>query len=363
MLERAEIDRWSRDNREGYQRPPLERRLKPRKGSIVRYLLEEAGIFPTSVLLNIREKIEFKEERKISEKISYGTLRIPDNVKLWIIDGQHRIEALKRAEAEKPKFANYPIPVSILNLQSRFDEMLLFYIVNSRQQRIPTVIAYRQLQKMYEQVKIAEQYKWVKEVILGRVQERQAIAAMIVDFLADDETSLFYGRIKYPGEEWEEDRHLVEDEVLIRYISKLLSDKTFEHMEPEEVATLLVDYWSAIKELYPRCFIPMERANYTLLKHNGIAAFTYLFPTVYSISAREASINFNTMKKLLSYLQRDVDSNELDPDFRRPIDELWWSRAHGPSIARAGGEATFNLVAKNMAKKIHILYKSEKKGG
>ena len=86
-------------------------------------------------------------------------MKIPDNAILWIIDGQHRIEALKRAEAEKPEFKEYPVPVSILSLQNRFDEMLLFHIVNSRQQRIPTVIAYRQLQKMYEKVKIEEQYK------------------------------------------------------------------------------------------------------------------------------------------------------------------------------------------------------------
>ena len=40
---------------------------------------------------------------------------------------------------------------------------------------------------------------------MGKVQERQAIAAMIVDFLAEDGASPFCGRIKYPGEEWEVD--------------------------------------------------------------------------------------------------------------------------------------------------------------
>ncbi|HIE14071.1 TPA: DGQHR domain-containing protein [Candidatus Bathyarchaeota archaeon] len=140
-------------------RPPLDRHLRLKKGSIVRYLLEEAGVFPTSVLLNIREKLDFEEKAQVAENIGYGVLKIPDNAILWIIDGQHRIEALKRAEAEKPEFKEYPVPVSILSLQNRFDEMLLFHIVNSRQQRIPTVIAYRQLQKMYEKVKIEEQYK------------------------------------------------------------------------------------------------------------------------------------------------------------------------------------------------------------
>ena len=148
---RADIDRWTKTNREGYQRPPLESRLRPTgRASIIRYLLKEAGILPTSVLLNIRCKLKFREEGKITDEISFGKLIIPDNEKLWIVDGQHRLEALKRATSLRPEFAEYPVPVTIMDLDNRFEEMLLFYIVNSRQKRIPTDIAYRHLQSMVE---------------------------------------------------------------------------------------------------------------------------------------------------------------------------------------------------------------------
>ncbi|MEM2260747.1 MAG: DGQHR domain-containing protein [Candidatus Methanomethylicaceae archaeon] len=354
ILEKAVIDRWSRDNRKGYQRPPLERRLKPGKGSIVEYILKELGVFPTSVLLNIRGEIKFMENEKITENVSIGKLILPENEKLWIIDGQHRIEALKRTVREKPELEDYPLPVSILNLRDpdRFEEMLLFYIVNSRQKRIPTDVAYRHLQAMIEKVKIEEKHKWVKEAILGPSQERQGIAAEIVDYLDENEESPFYNKIIFLGEEPERGK-LIEDSVMIRYISKLLTDATLGPMPPEEIANLLIDYWNAIKELYPNCFDPQLKDNYTLLKHTGIASFTYLFPTIYGLCARKSSVNKETMKKYLSYLQEKIDDKELDPDFRGSINEDWWSRAYGPSIARTVGEATFKIIRDQMAKKIY----------
>ena len=358
ILEKAEIDRWSRDNRRGYQRPPLERRFGKGKGSIIEYILHELGVFPTSVLINVRGELKFVENEKITDNISLGKLMLPENEKLWIIDGQHRIEALKRTVRERPELENYPLPVSILNLKDpdRFEEMLLFYIVNSRQKKIPTDVAYRHLQRMVEKVKIEEKHKWVKEVILGASEERQGIAAEITDYLDENDESPFYNKIVYLGEEPERGK-VIEDSVLIRYISKLLSEAPFGQMLPEEVANLLIDYWNAIKELYPNCFDPQLKDNYTLLKHTGIASFTYLFPLIYSLCARKSSINKETMKEFLSYLQEELDDKELDPDFRRSINEDWWSRAHGPSIARATSEATFKIIRDQMAKKIQLIVK------
>jgi DGQHR domain-containing protein len=363
-LSNIQIDRWSKDNREGYQRPPEESRLKPEKGSIVRYLLDEMGIFPTSVLLNVRGKLEFKEENSVSKKISFGKLTISDDEELWIIDGQHRLEALKRTMDRQKDLLEYPVPVSITNFNERFKEMLLFYIVNSRQKRIKTELVYRQLQSMYEKVSIKEQYKWIKEVILGRMQERQAIAALIVDYLVENEDSPFYNRIRYLGEE-EEKRHLLDDTMLITYISKLKKELVFESMPPDMMADLLVYYWNAIKELYPKCFLEDTKGNYTLLKHTGVATFIYLFPIIYGHCAKDGDLSEDAMKEYLSCLREDltgkVNRSELaDPDFLRPIDEVWWSRAHGSSLARATSEATFNHIKNQMAKKIELVLKERR---
>jgi DGQHR domain-containing protein len=358
---RADYDRWSKENREGYQRPTMESRFRRTGGtSIVRYLLEEMGVFPTSVLLNARCDLNFNEELKITEKISYGKLMIPDNEKLWIVDGQHRLEALKRVTSIRSEFEKYPVPVTIMALKDKFEEMLLFYIVNSRQRKIPTDIAYRHLQSMVEKVEVKEQYTWIKNVLLGPEERRKGVAALIVDYLIEDLESPFYGRVRFVGED-RETWHLTDDSVLIRYVSKLLSEKTFSLMDPSAVADLLIQYWRAIEELYPSCFKEGESESYTLLKHTGIASLTYLFPTMYAYCMMEGDISMEKMKELLGYLKEEVDDPRLPLDYRIPIDERWWSRAHGPSIARATSEATFNEIAKNFAKKIEIVLERKKR--
>lgn len=361
MLSRmADIDRWTKNNREGYQRGPLESRLRPGKGTVTGYILNELGVFPTSILLGVREAITFKPERAVGANVKFGMLTIPDNTKLWIIDGQHRLEALKRAMGQKPELEDYPVPVSILNLRNKFEEMLIFYIVNSRQKGIPTSIAYRHLQSMIEKVRVEGKYKWIETAILTPKDERKGVAAMIVDFLNENEDSPFYDKICYPGEEFEKGRHLLKDEVLIRYISKILVEKTFSATSPEDMAFLLIDYWGALKELYPPCFGP-ESERYTLLKHTGVASFTYLFPYVYGICARMKDISKEKMMEILSILKQEMwNVNELHPDFRRPIDESWWSHDHGPSIARATSEANFTFIANSMARKIDIGMKLKK---
>ncbi|MEM1534827.1 MAG: hypothetical protein QXL60_06590, partial [Nitrososphaerota archaeon] len=243
----------------------------------------------------------------------------------------------------------------------KFDELVHFYIVNSRQKKIPTGIAYRHMQQMYEAVKIRATYQWLESVILGPKQERQALAAMVVDYLDTEPESPFAGRIRFRGEELEK-RHLIDDDVLIRYISTLLREKVLASMTVEELAELLIWYWSAIRELYPKAFKQEEKDNYTLLKHTGVASFTYLFPYIYGLCAKEGKIDKNSILAKLELLKKPIPSDspsasELDADFRRPIDEEWWSKDHGPSIARATSEATFRTISEKLAKKINILLK------
>jgi DGQHR domain-containing protein len=347
----ADIDRWSRENRYGYQRPPVEARFKTGRESIVTYLLEELGTFPTSVLINVRNDLIYTSKVKVSDEIELGEVTIPDGAKIIIIDGQHRIEALKRACGEKPELENYPLPVSLMNLKDKFDEMVHFYIVNSRQKGIPTDLVYKQLQIFSEKIALGER-EWLKKAILGPKERMIALATYVVDFLNEEPESPFSGRIQYVGET-REPHHLVRDFTLTQYISKILRERALSGLDPVVLARLLAEYWSAIKELYPSCF--EKPLGYTLLKTTGIACFTYLFPTIFSYCARDGDLTKERFKYYLSALREEVDAKELHVDFRRPIDEEWWSTAHGPSIARATGETMFNEITTNMAKKIEIV--------
>ena len=277
LAEKCKIDRWTPANRDGYQRAPSEYRIAR---EMIKYLFGEVGSYPTSILVNIRgNSCKFE---KIDEMygIEYGYLEIPDNETFYLIDGQHRIESLKRAlgiiRSFDPKLAteieNYPLPVSIMNVD-RFMEMLHFYIVNSRQRRVPTDLAFKLIQQMLRKggAKIARN-------IVGEAHEWKGRSVTIVDILNEDTRSPWYRRIQYLGEEKEE-HHIIRDSVFSRSLQYILKEATFRDLDDMTIAQYLMDYWRAIFELYPEVLENPKR--YTLISFTGINAFHMLFPVIY----------------------------------------------------------------------------------
>jgi DGQHR domain-containing protein len=95
-----QIDRWSKDKQSGYQRALADNRI----ASAMKYLLLEDGIYPTSVLLNVRGEVRFKKAHDVASNIEFGTLAIPnESLPMYIVDGQHRIASLKEV-ARSPYF-------------------------------------------------------------------------------------------------------------------------------------------------------------------------------------------------------------------------------------------------------------------
>jgi len=351
-LTRAVIDRWTRDNREGYQRATNERRFTPKgKQSIVSYLMREVGVFPTSVLLNVRGSLEFKPTMKVTDVMELGDITIQDDERLMIIDGQHRIEALKRSMYNEPDLKEYPVPVTLTNFDDKFDEMLNFYIVNSRQSKIPTDLVFRHLQTMMEK-SVLENKKWLNVAILGEKEERAAWATVIVDFLEEDDASPFKGKIQFTGEP-KEDHHLIRDFSLSVRILKILREKAFSQMDADVLAEKIADYWSVLKELYPLSFLNPK--THTLLKTTGLASYTNLFPSIFAMCASDGEVTKERFKFYLEMLKERIDNDRVGSEFQDPIDDNWWSSAYGPSISKATTEQMTSLITKNMAMKINIV--------
>ncbi len=349
LASKAEIYKRTPHRRDGYQRDLQQSRLGKGKLGVAGYILNQMGIFPTSILVNIRKeegKIEFTEEMKLGDNISVGTLNIPDHATWYIIDGQHRLEGLKIAMREKEELSQYPFIVTLTN-EDKFYEMLLFYIVNSRAKSVPTDLAYRILQGMLRQVKAPQ---WIEEELLKGADRRKAIAAMIVDYLNFDPRSPFAGRIQEVGEP-EKPNHITKDGTLTRYIALVLRERMFQDMMYEKVAEILIDYWNAIKETWPNCF--KNHREYMLLSTLGLSVMHRLFPVIYGYCIREGNVTKEGMKKYLSFLLEPTPEHR-DPDFKKPITEGWWHRVDGPGIIRGTGEGHYAEIAEKMAEKIAI---------
>mgnify|MGYP001086067584 CR=1 FL=1 len=356
IMSKETIHRRTPQRRDGYQRGLADARLGKGKLGVAGYMLNQMGVFPTSVLVNVRKKdatLDFEERNKLSANIVTGDLVVPDDVTWYVLDGQHRLEGLKIAMREKEDLAEYPVILTMTN-EDLFYEMLTFYLVNSRQKAVPTGLAYRILQRMLYDKKAP---KWIEQTIMTGADRRKAIAATIVDYLDRKPNSPFQGRIQEVGEP-RKPEDVTTDATLTRYVAKILRETAFSEMYDEDVADLLASYWGAIKDTYPDCF--QNPIRYVLLETLGLSSLSKVFPTIHGYCARDGSVSKENMQKYLGYLQEETPEH-TDPDFQKAITESWWHKTDGPGIIHGTGEGHYAEIARMFAQKISIVVQRERK--
>jgi DGQHR domain-containing protein len=151
-LDLFSIDIWDPKNvagRRGYQRTPDERRIK----SIAKYLERRSSIMPVAGLLNVRDKGRLKFRN--------GQLTIPDGVKIWVVDMQHRLKGLLRAREEDGlTTSSFSFPVVITEGLSQVDEAVQFYLINTKAKKMDVALTRRLLIENNKVKDIADVKPW-----------------------------------------------------------------------------------------------------------------------------------------------------------------------------------------------------------
>ena len=118
------------DPDQGYQRPPERSRIT----RIGTFLLQGSGngLYPNALLLGSRVPLKFDDMTRRLQLTSDSPLRV--------IDGQHRLEGLRYAIEEKGHLpsANMQIPVVILEVADRMEELEQFRIINGTAKSVRT---------------------------------------------------------------------------------------------------------------------------------------------------------------------------------------------------------------------------------
>ena len=131
LRKHIKVDYWGPDNDEGYQRPLVDRRLS----DVAKYVNEEEGVLPTSILVCVRDgdsdQPTFEVTEGSEEFAQRGILNIPEGATLWVVDGQHRVFGVGRAYERNGDIGlvDYPFPVTIMTGVDRYKEMNHFNIV------------------------------------------------------------------------------------------------------------------------------------------------------------------------------------------------------------------------------------------
>lgn len=282
LVYHTEVDVWHPDHQDGYQRAVS----LPRARKFSRYV--DTEISPPAILANIRDV----DKNKIN--YSNGQLEIPDEITLWLVDGQHRVAGLKELVDSAPdKYSDLQFPVIIMVGADVYEEAKQFVIINTSQKRVRTDLGERFILR---QAKIEGITKLLQKGI--RNLEWIPTAIQTVDQLNADDHSIWYNRIRLPNEP--KGVTIVSQKAFSDSLKPLLKeDEIFFGKPATFVAPVVNRYWEAIKEVCPEPFENPE--GYVMLKTTGVVTLHAILPKILRRIGNESpqkSDFVNVLKKI-----------------------------------------------------------------
>ncbi len=293
---KLEID----DPRQGYQRSAESRYKK-----FANYLLKSEYPFcPTAILLSARD-YDLKYDPKTS------TIELNSDMKLQIVDGQHRERGYSFAIYEKnaEELIGFETPIIIMYGIDKITEMKQFAIVNGTQKKVRLDLVNMILTQITEK----EGTKNINKRELARV-----VISRTVEELNNNEKSPWLDKIIMPNERAFTKKEIAEDPSLknkkivlatsfmtsLKPIYAYLGEHLFLKGDPKEQARafseIMIEFWNAIKSLVPEAF--EKPSKYVIQKTPGLFSLHTICKTILPRlhMARRAWIEFE-FKNLLQY--------------------------------------------------------------
>ncbi len=266
LITRGEVDKFIGGHPDGYQRNLSDSRAR----AFGRYI-DGGGISPASILLNIRDTSAIEEID--------GYINLPDDVTIWIVDGQHRVGGMKLAVERDPANAELEFPVIIMNEPTNYEEAKQFVIINKTQKGVRTDLAERFLMRAVQEEGREKLYETRESGALRGILKniewvRQAIE--ITDILNGDKKHPWYGQIQLPNAP--KVGTVVSQKAFSDSLEPILKDTSFQGKQVQQIASALGNYWDAINEL---CIDALGNPKeHVIQKTTGVFVLHKIFPRV-----------------------------------------------------------------------------------
>ena len=275
----ADLSRVGRDEDDtlkGFQRPEIRSHVK----GIVDYLNKGNVLFPNAIILAMSPQIKFAASRgtKASgdEGLSQsGTLTIPIYNEgqrfAWIVDGQQRSLAL----AQITKF-DIAVPVVGFVSDSLDMQREQFILVN-KAKPLPTRL-------------INELLPETNSISLPRDLTARRVPSEICNLLNRDPSSPFYKLIKRPSDKGSSTAVITDSAVVTMIRSSITNplgalapykSSSKEGADVEMMYRLLINFWTAVKVVFPKAWGADPR-NSRLMHSAGIIAMGVLMDRIYA---------------------------------------------------------------------------------
>ncbi len=283
--------------RTGYQRPPSTTRINQLKTELAQSRVD----LPTAVLLSLRD---FKRAKNIVERDGLTFLVLTDEV-LYVVDGQHRVEALIRLMKQDPdRWASYVLAATILLDANEMEEMEQFYVVNSTAKSVRTDLAFDLLKQQ------ADSNPILREALDERGHGWKVEGQTLVEELA--KTSVWKGRIRFPNEAPADTA--IGSAAMVNSLRSLLVTAYFQMISTPNQVMILDAFWQGVRRVLPDAFNDPEL--YAVQKTLGVNALHNVLVAVLEYvrsaghSVTDPDVYADLLSESLTSLEGETQSGE-----------------------------------------------------
>ena len=270
LCENGVIDTWDSAKGwdiqdQGYQRESDKKHFK----AIAKFLTgSESVLLPTSLLISARTAEQGQLAFAViseSGDHAFGYLEVPDAHPLYIVDGQHRMLGFKHAREElgQDSLGDFRLPVVILCDADKVGELTQFHLVNSRQKKIATNLAFALLGT------VVEDRPSIAQMLVGPrgAWKMRALTIAVALNEAKDPQNVWEGRISLPNEP----KTPTAAATLASFVNSLkpFFSRAYPHsLGNAELEGYLNKFWSALNAIMPKPF--KSPRDYVIQRTTGV---------------------------------------------------------------------------------------------
>ncbi len=311
LTSRYEIPRRDFRRKTGYQREVS----KSRVSKLVGDLLKKRVDLPTAVLLNLRD---YDPQTNLVRE-NGGVFFNPNGRNLFVVDGQHRIEALTRLVEDYPdEWNDFQIAFVCMLGATADEEMEEFYVVNSTAKSVRTDLALDLLRHL------AEKDPDIMDSLLESGESWKVEAQAVTEDLSS--ATVWRGRIRFPGEP--KGATTLRSNGFVASLRKPLTNHFFGAIQRQHRVQILDAFWRAVALVLPEAFA--DPGDYTLQKSTGVLVMNgLLIPAVEHLrSTGKSVIDSDSYVGMLEAPLYDLEGDTAAGGVAKGVD-FWRSGAEG----------------------------------
>lgn len=289
----------------GYQRKPQDVRVK----RFVSELLKGQTDVPTSVLLNVRDGAEtlLKGDEKTGYFLDLSASQ-KEGIKLFVVDGQHRILAFERLYRESPeRWGDHKLQFVLMLGAREREEVNQFYIVNTTAKSVKTDLAFDLLKQR------ADADGKVMNDAIEKGMDWKIAAQGIVDELYAT-SPVWKGRIQLANQE--RGRAIIPAASFVTSLKSLLTNSpVFKKVSAEKRVKMIDAYWCGIRDALREPF-DGDASHYALQKGIGVTAMHEILPTVIEIvrSNGDSVFDVSAYSSVVAPVLQELSGDNVDGD-------------------------------------------------